>query len=353
MNFDHVHFFVDDALTWCDWFVKTLQFEPLQCETTSQHRQVWLQQGQVQICLSSPVSDHSPAAAYLRQHPAGVVDLAFAVRDVEETVDCLLARGGQVLKPVHTAQVGPLVRRVAQVAGWGDLRHTLVESLPAAPLRPGQGLIQGIDHAVLNVAQGDLDRAVAWYQRIFGFQPQQMFDIRTAASGLCSRVMSHAQGHALMPINEPSTVNSQVQEFLTHNGGSGIQHVALQSADLVAAIATFRTVSLPLLTVPSAYYTNLRHRPGYPQVPVLWDAITQQQILVDWDPEQPQAVLLQTFTQPLFAEPTFFFELIERRCYWEEGRLKNAQGFGKGNFQALFEAIEHAQRQRGSLHRPD
>jgi 4-hydroxyphenylpyruvate dioxygenase len=144
------------------------------------------------------------------------------------------------------------------------------------------------------------------------------------------------------PINEPTSASSQIQEFLDVNRGSGIQHIALQTPQIVNAIAQLRDLGLIFLHIPPSYYTELKLKyPTLPLSPAKLDEIAAQEILVDWQDKSKQALLLQTFTQPIFKEPTFFFELIERR--------QEAQGFGEGNFRALFEAIEREQIKRGSL----
>ena len=135
--------------------------------------------------------------------------------------------------------------------------------------------------------------------------------------------------------------NSQIQEFLDINRGAGIQHIALRTSNLKSAIAQFRARGLSLLSVPESYYTELKKRPGLPLSSQELAAIAQQEILVDWKEDAQNAVLLQIFTQPIFEQPTFFFEFIERRS--------QAQGFGEGNFRALFEAIESEQIKRGNL----
>ncbi|HAG82337.1 MAG TPA: 4-hydroxyphenylpyruvate dioxygenase, partial [Cyanobacteria bacterium UBA12227] len=205
-----------------------------------------------------------------------------------------------------------------------------------------QPLFTHIDHVVLNVAAGDLVRAVQWYKNVLGFQPQEQFTIQTENSGLCSQVMVHPVSGVQFPINEPTSPNSQIQEFLNVNGGAGIQHIALATDNIVDAIAQLRTWGVSFLDVPPSYYTQLQQR--YPNIDLSlteWQEIASQKILVDWQENSPHALLLQTFTQPIFKQPTFFFEVIERRL--------QAQGFGEGNFRALFEAIEREQLKRGSL----
>jgi 4-hydroxyphenylpyruvate dioxygenase len=197
------------------------------------------------------------------------------------------------------------------------------------------------------VAIGDLERAVAWYENILDFKPQQVFKIKTDRSALHSQVMVSRNGNVQLPINEPASRNSQIQEFLDVNRGPGIQHIALRTTNLVSAIAKFRASGLSLLSVPQSYYTQLKQRPKFPLSDIEIAAIAQQEILVDWQEYTPldgrnnAPLLLQIFTQPIFEQPTFFFEFIERRF--------QAQGFGEGNFRALFEAIESEQIKRGSL----
>jgi 4-hydroxyphenylpyruvate dioxygenase len=194
----------------------------------------------------------------------------------------------------------------------------------------------------LNVATGDLERALSWYEEVLGFQRQQRFMIETENSGLRSQVMVHPASGVQFPINEPTSANSQIQEFLDVNQGAGIQHIALQTPQIVKAIAQLRHRGLAFLPIPSTYYTQLRtQHQGLPLSTAELEEIAAQQILVDWHNEASQALLLQTFTQPIFEQPTFFFELIERRS--------QAKGFGEGNFRALFEAIEREQLKRGSL----
>ncbi|WP_072016038.1 VOC family protein [Leptolyngbya sp. KIOST-1] len=181
--------------------------------------------------------------------------------------------------------------------------------------------------------------------------------VDTPHSGLRSQVLAHPQGKAQLPINEPATANSQVQEFLDHNRGGGVQHVALHTTDIVQTVGQLRAGGVRFLAVPPSYYETLRRRPGYSTQDDMegdWlrqreAAIAQLEILVDWEPHRPQARLLQTFTQPLLNIPTVFFELIQRQVVQVQEEAVQAQGFGERNFQALFEAIEREQLKRGSL----
>lgn len=362
MNIDHIQFYVNDAQALQAWFVRAMNFQHLGGTTTAQTQIEIVGSGQIALVLASPRSDESPVAAYLQRHPPGVGNVAFQVTSVAACLERATHAGAVIVQPIQ--HQGALTWAVVQ--GIGDVHHTLIERKTHSRLGfPGwgeQGLIEaiaprpvapsgvfGIDHIVLNVPLGELQSALSWYETVFGFQRQQRFTIQTANSALCSQVLKHPQGNAQLPINEPASPNSQVQEFLNWNGGSGVQHIALQTQDAVAAIAQFRRQGVQFLAVPPTYYDQLRQRPGFALPESLCQAIAREQILVDWHPDNHHALLLQTFTQPIFQEPTFFFEVIERKTYTLNQQSCQAEGFGEGNFRALFEAIEQEQRKRGSL----
>ncbi|BAZ53602.1 4-hydroxyphenylpyruvate dioxygenase [Nostoc sp. NIES-4103] len=358
MEIAHVHFYVEDAKLWRDWFVHYLGFKAVGSGMSSFHTCTEaVQNGVVYFLLSSPLSPTSPVAEFLRQHPPGVADVAFAVEDVEAAIAQAQAQSATILQPITEQQFGEISCKCGKIAAWGGLTHTLIEkSLVNSQWSfvnndnqrtndKGQMTIDNtfttIDHIVLNVAIGELELAVSWYQNILDFQPQQSFKIQTDRSALHSQVMISRNGRVQLPINEPASSNSQIQEFLDVNRGPGIQHIALRTSNLKNAIAQFRARGLSLLSVPESYYTQLKQRPGLPLSSQELSAIAQQEILVDWKEDAQNAVLLQIFTHPIFEQPTFFFEFIERRS--------QAQGFGEGNFRALFEAIESEQIKRGTL----
>ncbi|MBN3906433.1 MAG: 4-hydroxyphenylpyruvate dioxygenase [Nostoc sp. NMS1] len=357
MKIDHVHFYVEDAKIWRDWFVYHLGFQPVADRSSSFHTCTEVvQSGAVCFFLSSPLSPTSPVAEFLRQYPPGVADVAFAVEDVEAAIAQAQKHGATILQPIQERQIGTAFFKCGKIAAWGGLTHTLIErSLVICPsslvFDKGQmtndNTFTAIDHVVLNVAVGELESAVTWYENILDFQPQQAFKIKTNRSALHSQVMVSHNGSVQLPINEPASRNSQIQEFLDINRGPGIQHIALRTTNLVSAIAKFRASGLSLLSVPQSYYTQLKQRPGLPLSLLEIEAIAQQEILIDWqeytplEGGNPAPLLLQIFTQPIFEQPTFFFEFIERRF--------QAQGFGEGNFRALFEAIESEQIKRGTL----
>ncbi|MGF1989292.1 MAG: 4-hydroxyphenylpyruvate dioxygenase [Nostoc sp. ZfuVER08] len=354
MKLDSVHFYVENAKKWRDWFVNHLGFQAAAHHSSSFHTCTEVvKSGNVCFLLSSPLLPTSPVAEFLRQYPPGVADVAFAVEDVEAAIAHAKIHGATVLQPILEENVGGTFVKSSKIAAWGGLTHTFIErgvdsfTASPSPRVPGSSLITAIDHIVLNVAIGDLERAVAWYENILDFKPQQVFKIKTDRSALHSQVMVSRNGNVQLPINEPASRNSQIQEFLDVNRGPGIQHIALRTTNLVSAIAKFRASGLSLLSVPQSYYTQLKQRPKFPLSDIEIAAIAQQEILVDWQEYTPldgrnnAPLLLQIFTQPIFEQPTFFFEFIERRF--------QAQGFGEGNFRALFEAIESEQIKRGSL----
>lgn len=359
MQIDHVHFYVEDAKVWRDWFVRHLGFQIVVDDALDPlFNSGWgdgtttevVKNGSVYFFLSSPLLPTSPVAEFLRQHPPGVADIAFGVEDVEAAYALAVAHDAKVIQPIQHHQQGTVYVKWAKIAGWGSLTHTLVEKRDggageehASPTSPA--FFTAIDHIVLNVATGDLERAVAWYENVLGFFRQQMFKIQTERSALFSRVLVSSNLQVQFPINEPASANSQIQEFLDINNGPGIQHIALRTHNIVNAIAQFRSSGLSFLPVPTRYYSDLVQRPRLPLSARELEAIASLEILVDWNEDADAKIhmplLLQIFTQPIFNGPTFFFEFIERRS--------QARGFGEGNFRALFEAIEREQIKRGSM----
>jgi len=350
MKIDHIHFYVEDALVWRDWFAHHLGFQSVTTYNNSSH--TWTEtvtSGSIHFVFSSPLLPTSPVATFLSQHPPGVADVAFVVENIEATMTLAQANGAKILQSIQQSQHGDGSYKWGKISAWGSLTHTLIEtSSPFSKYKQNylqvnstHSIFHAIDHVVLNVEAGNLESVVAWYEKIFHLQPQQRFDIQTERSALHSQVLVSLQGNVQLPINQPTTANSQIQEFLNVNRGAGVQHIALRTSNIIQAIAQFRYKGVSFLTVPQTYYSQLKQRPGFSLSPEELQAIAQQEILVDWNLEAPQALLLQIFTRHIFGQPTFFLELIERRC--------QAPGFGEGNFQALFAAMEAEQIQRGSL----
>lgn len=355
MDFDHIRFYTHDAKQCRRWFTSVLGFKYLGNTVTVDQQMEVVSSGAIVCIICSPLHGAGPVAQYLQQHPPGVVDLAFRVSDIRAMLTQAVQAGATLLQPLTEEQQDNGTVTWGKVKGWGALEHTLVERrgqtsiLPTdfIPLLPQDHRLSGpdpyqswftqIDHGVLNVGQDQLEAAVIWYQRIFGFETHRYFDIQTHRSGLRSEVLTHPQGQVKFPINEPTSANSQIQEFLDINRGSGIQHIALGTSNILDTISYLKRQGLSLLDIPPSYYQQLRHQ--FAQAHLNWSALEQHQILADFEEDSGTGILLQTFTKPIFQQPTFFFEIIERQ--------RQAKGFGQRNFLALFQAIEREQQKRG------
>jgi 4-hydroxyphenylpyruvate dioxygenase len=219
------------------------------------------------------------------------------------------------------------------VQGWGCLRHTLLQR----PCRRSPPAPSVIDHAVLNVPAGELEAAAGRYEHLFGFERQQQFQIGTTRSGLRSQVLRSRCGDLYFNINEPTCSRSQIQEFVSVHRGAGIQHLALRTEPLLETVSRLRRQGMPFLAAPPGHERRLRERLSRGSQPALsareLQALSENEILLDWRPDAPASVLLQIFSLPIFSGALFFFEFIERRG-------SKAMGFGEGNFQALYEAVE-------------
>jgi len=294
--------------------------------------------------------------AHVAAHGDGVVDLAIAVPDVDAAVAHARATGARVLAEPADRVDDNGVLRTAAIAAYGPVRHTLVdrsryaglfapgftprEPLVARPPQHPRRYFQAVDHCVGNVELGRMDEWVEFYRRVMGFQNMAEFvgeDIATQYSALMSKVVASGNHRVKFPLNEPAVGRrrSQIDEFLQFHGGPGVQHVALATGDIVGSVRAMREMGVEFLATPDSYYDTLQDWVGETRVPV--ETLRELGILADRDED---GYLLQIFTRPVQDRPTLFFELIERH-----GSL----GFGKGNFKALFEAIEREQARRGNL----
>ncbi len=380
MQIHHIQFYLNDAIAFAEHLKQAFGF----CRVASHrnphtHTEI-LNSGSVWVLLSSACDRHSPVHQFLHNHPPGVVDVAFQVENLSGLMAAAIACGATVIQPLQTTPKFCW----SQIQGWGDLVHTLIEvpkSIPndrmtslsrmlgepsivlhhgeSVPLQAvgstatsqlfmGQPAISqpsqmftAIDHVVINVPAGELAKAASWYEKVLHLQPDQQFTIQTSRSTLRSLVLRHST--VQMPINEPASTTSQIQEFLEINRGAGVQHVALRTTNILHTVQQLRAAQVALIAVPDAYYQQLRQ---HSNIEMDWAAIAHAQVLVDWHEDTLPALLLQTFTQPVFSEPTFFFEVIERQGYWQQGRYHQVQGFGERNFQALVLAVEQAQLER-------
>jgi 4-hydroxyphenylpyruvate dioxygenase len=322
-----------------------------------------LTSGGARFCLTGSVRTGTPDGQRHAQHGDGVSDIALEVPDVDAAYAYALSQGATGLVEPHQVSDEHGTVRLAALATYGDTRHTLVDRgdyrgpflpgfVPHAPIVDrgpaiAAGLtpkrfFQAIDHVVGNVELGKMDEWVAFYQRVMGFTNMAEFvgdDIATEYSALMSKVVASGTRKVKFPLNEPavSQRKSQIDEFLEFYGGPGVQHIALATNDIIGTVDAMRAAGVEFLDTPDSYYNDpeLAARIGAVRAPV--DELRQRRILVDRDED---GYLLQIFTKPVGDRPTFFFELIERH-----GSL----GFGKGNFKALFEAIEREQQRRGNL----
>jgi 4-hydroxyphenylpyruvate dioxygenase len=312
-----------------------------------------LTSGQARFVLRGPVRAGTALAAHVAAHGDGVTDLSIGVLSAEEAFSYAVARGARPIAAPHTAEDehGKVV--LATIAAYGDITHTLVERsnysgrylpgyVPADPLvaPADKPFFTEIDHCVGNVELGHMNEWVGYYQRVMGFTNMKEFvgdDIATEYSALMSKVVADGSRKVKFPINEPAPgkKKSQIDEYLEFYGGPGVQHIALATDDIVATVRAMKAAGVEFLDTPDTYYEQLGSWVGETRVPLA--ELAAEKILADRDED---GYLLQVFTKPVQDRPTVFFELIERH---------GSEGFGKGNFKALFEAIEREQARRGNL----
>jgi 4-hydroxyphenylpyruvate dioxygenase len=314
-----------------------------------------LTSGSARFVIEGAVKAGTELGEHVARHGDGVTDLAIQVPDVYAAYKYAVEHGAKGLEEPHelTDEHGTLVR--AAIATYGETRHSLVDRsryqgvyapgyVEREPLVavPEKRYFQAVDHCVGNVELGRMDEWVEFYKNVMGFTNMAEFigdDIATDYSALMSKVVADGTRKVKFPLNEPavSKRKSQIDEYLEFYGGPGVQHIALATNDIIRTVDAMRAAGLEFLDTPDSYYEDpeLRARIGEVRVPI--EELQRRHILVDRDED---GYLLQIFTAPVQDRPTVFFELIERH-----GSL----GFGKGNFKALFEAIEREQERRGNL----
>jgi 4-hydroxyphenylpyruvate dioxygenase len=356
-SIDYVEFYVSNARQAAHFYRTAFGFKPTAyagLETGVRDRASWLLTGgAVRLVLTSPLdpSSRPDISAHIARHGDGVKDIALRVNDATAAYDEAMRRGAtSVLPPTALEdECGKLVK--ATIATYGDTVHSFIEreqyrafmpgfkAIDNPPPTPDTGLV-AIDHIVGNVEQGKMNEWVRFYANVLGFSQLAHFDdkdISTEYSALMSKVMQNGTGRIKFPINEPAEGKrrSQIEEYLIHYGGPGVQHIALATKDIMASVDALREAGIRFLRVPDAYYEELPTRVGKIDQDV--HELARRGILVDRDDE---GYLLQIFSQPMQDRPTLFFEIIERH---------GSRGFGKGNFRALFVALEQEQARRGNL----
>jgi 4-hydroxyphenylpyruvate dioxygenase len=312
-----------------------------------------LESGGARFVFRGPVRAGTALGDRVAAHGDGVIDLALQVSSAEDAYRYAVAHGARGLAEPRIVEDDHGKTVLAAIATYGDTRHTLVERsgysgaylpgyVPAGPIgtAAGRAFFTEIDHCVGNVELGKMDEWVDFYHRVMGFTNMKEFvgdDIATEYSALMSKVVADGTRKVKFPLNEPAAGKrkSQIDEYLEFYGGPGVQHVALATDDIVASVRAMTAAGVEFLATPASYYEELGSWVGETRVPL--DELHELGILADRDED---GYLLQIFTQPVQDRPTVFFELIERH---------GSQGFGKGNFKALFEAIEREQARRGNL----
>jgi 4-hydroxyphenylpyruvate dioxygenase len=353
---DHIEFYVGNARQAAYFYRAAFGMSLVAYagpETGQRDRATYvLQQGKIRFALTTPLRGGNAIAEHVNRHGDGVRVIALWVDDARRAWRETTARGAvSVAQPYVLAdEYGQVV--MSSIRTYGDTIHTFVErGKYSGPFLPGfravkedpvarpVGLLH-VDHMVGNVGWHEMDEWVKFYANVMGFSLYQHFDdtdISTEYSALMSKVMANGNGYVKFPINEPAEgkKKSQIEEYLDFYPGPGVQHIALATDDILHTVTKLHEQGIEFLHVPHTYYTELQGRVGTIDEPV--EQLEELGILVDRDDE---GYMLQIFTRPVEDRPTLFFEIIQR---------KGSRSFGKGNFKALFEAIEREQQARGNL----
>jgi 4-hydroxyphenylpyruvate dioxygenase len=358
---DYVEFYVGNAKQSAHFYKTAFGFQSYAykgLETGSKDEVSYvLKQDKIKIVLTTPLNSKSPINDHIVKHGDGVKVIALWVEDARKAWEETTSRGAKsYMEPfVEKDDHGEVIR--SGIYTYGETVHMFVERknykgvfLPGfrkweSNYNPAPTGLKYIDHMVGNVGWGQMNTWVKWYEDVMGFVNFLSFDdkqIHTEYSALMSKVMSNGNGRIKFPINEPAEgiKRSQIEEYLDFYEGSGVQHLALATDDIIGTVAQLRARGVEFLPPPpQSYYDDIPGRLGA-HMEMMKEDIKELQklsILVDADEE---GYLLQIFTKPLEDRPTLFFEIIQRM---------GAKGFGAGNFKALFESIEREQAARGTL----
>ncbi|MBO0778226.1 MAG: 4-hydroxyphenylpyruvate dioxygenase [Ktedonobacteraceae bacterium] len=357
-NYDHLEFYVGNARQAAYYFSNAWGFTPIAyagLETGLRDRSSYLlEQGNVRFLVTSPLGPEGPIPEHVKLHGDGVKVIALRVDDTARAYREATSRGAQgVQEPVELRDDYGVVK-ISSIATYGETIHTFVERqayegvfLPgyralkaAVPRRARPAGLAAIDHVVGNVELGKMNEWVTFYERVLGFTQLIHFDdraISTEYSALMSKVMQNGSGRIKFPINEPAQGKrkSQIDEYLDFYRGPGVQHIALNTDDIITTVRDLTERGVEFLSTPTTYYEDALERVG--KIDEDLAQLAELGILIDHDDE---GYLLQIFSKPIVNRPTVFIEVIER---------KGAKGFGEGNFKALFEALEREQALRGNL----
>lgn len=353
---DYVEFYVGNAKQAAYYYQSAFGFQPVAfagLETGLIDRASYvLRQDKVTIVLTGALKPDSPVAEHHKLHGDGVKVIAMWVDDVQKSFNETTAKGAKPYKEPYIIKDDNGEVKLAGIYTYGETIHMFVERtgykgdfLPGfikwePEYQPNDTGLLYVDHIVGNVGWGEMDKVAEFYRNVFGFDQLISFDdkdISTEYTALKSKVMANDNLRIKFPINEPAKglMKSQIEEFLDFYIGPGPQHVAIATDDIIKTIAALRERGVDFLNVPDSYYNDVLERVGAIEEDI--EVLKKYKILIDRD---DKGYLLQLFTKPVEDRPTFFFEIIQR---------KGAESFGKGNFKALFEAIEREQRNRGTL----
>ena len=357
LEWDHLHFYVGNAKQAAHFYCTAFGFETIAYagpETGLLDRVSYvLAQNELRLVFTAALRPNDEVAQRVSVHGDGVKEIALGCADARAAFAAAVAGGAVPVKQPTESRDEHGCAVSASVAAYGDVIHTFVErERYRGPFLPGYRGQEGsahaahaaglrsIDHCVGNVGWGEMRRWSDFYRDAFGFTPLISFDdsdISTEYSALRSVVMSDERRNVKFPINEPAQglKRSQIEEFLDFHAGPGVQHVALATEDIIATVRALRGNGVAFLQTPASYYDALPARVG--EIAETIASLRDLNILVDRD---DLGYMLQIFTKPLQDRPTLFFEIIQR---------KGSLSFGKGNFKALFVAIEEEQARRGNL----
>ena len=283
MEIDRIHFYVVDATRTRDLLIKQMGLRYLGGKINEDTIEYLVGNSHLLFSISAPLNSTSPVAEYLQLHPSGVKNISFRVPDLDEIRRKVTRLGIEILAVSSAPDKLPWLT----VRGWGSIDHTIIQS--SSELIDStiflDDTITGIDHLVLNVAVGELEPAMLWYRDLLDFQVQQTFEIHTQKSGLTSKALVSSCGKIMFNINQPSSSNSQIQQFLDTNRGAGIQHIALQTDDIFQSIEQMQQQDVAFLSIDPNYYTHLQIKASAEQQRSIsaneWQKLEQLQILID------------------------------------------------------------------------
>ncbi len=354
---DHIEFYVGNAKQAAHYYMSAFGFRALAYagpETGEKGKVSYvLRQNKITFVLTTPLRPENDIARHIHQHGDGVKSISLLVNDATRAWEETTRRGGKsCLKPVQMKDDNGEIM-MSGIYTFGETVHLFIERknykgvfMPGfvkweSPyFQPEETGLLHVDHCVGNVGWNQMNPRVKFYENVMGFKNILSFDdkdISTEYSALMSKVMSNGNGFVKFPINEPAEgkKKSQVEEYLEFYNGEGVQHVAMATNDIIQTVTSLRNRGVEFLRVPASYYDELFKRVG--KIDEDAGSLKELGVLVDRDDE---GYLLQMFTKPVEDRPTLFYEIIQR---------KGARSFGKGNFKALFEALEREQEARGNL----